>query len=105
MDNAPILLENYADNGAFSHWSLIDSDTGELLWSEAPEEEIQQVKNLHIPDVRHSLPSDEKIDDKACDYIYEKTYVSTENNHDSCREWAFADGAKWMRDLITGNDA
>jgi len=40
----PIMLENFADNGEYSHQSLIDSETGNLLWSEAPEEEIQQVK-------------------------------------------------------------
>lgn len=49
--NKPILVERYADNGTFSHWALIQEKTGELLWSEAPEEETQEVKNCSIPDV------------------------------------------------------
>lgn len=49
--NKPILVERYADNGVFSHWALIQEETGELLWSEAPEEETQEVKNCSIPDV------------------------------------------------------
>ena len=36
----PFVQENFADNGAFSHYSLIDSQTGETLWSEYPDEEI-----------------------------------------------------------------
>jgi hypothetical protein len=27
----PILQENYTDNGAHSHWSVIDADNGETL--------------------------------------------------------------------------
>lgn len=40
----PHIQENYADNGAFSHYSLIDSSTGVLLWSEEPHEEINKDK-------------------------------------------------------------
>jgi outer membrane protein assembly factor BamB len=32
--NKPTIVENYADNGAFSHYSCINSDTGDVLWEE-----------------------------------------------------------------------
>ena len=32
--NQPRLKECFADNGEHSHWELIDSDTGEVLWTE-----------------------------------------------------------------------
>lgn len=44
--NKPILVERYADNGAFSHWALIQEETGALLWSETPEEETQQIESF-----------------------------------------------------------
>lgn len=34
----PLVIEIYADNGEFSHYALIDIDTGEKLWSENPDE-------------------------------------------------------------------
>jgi hypothetical protein len=34
----PMIIEVYADNGDLSHYALIDTNTGEKLWSEAPEE-------------------------------------------------------------------
>ena len=27
----PIVIENFADNGAHSHWSVIDADTGRII--------------------------------------------------------------------------
>lgn len=30
----PIINEVFADNGEHSHWELIDSESGKLLWSE-----------------------------------------------------------------------
>ncbi len=30
----PEVIERYADNGAHSHWELVDGNTGEMLWSE-----------------------------------------------------------------------
>lgn len=39
----PIIVERYADNGAFSHYALINEETGDLLWSEAPKEEMQKI--------------------------------------------------------------
>ena len=35
----PMLQEEFADNGGHSHWNLFDSGTGELIWTEAQEEE------------------------------------------------------------------
>lgn len=32
--NKPTIKECFADNGEHSHWELIDSDTGEVLWKE-----------------------------------------------------------------------
>ena len=47
----PFLEDHKADNGEHSHWNLIDSETGELLWTEDPEEEMAQngrsVKRSH----------------------------------------------------------
>lgn len=51
----PTIVERFADNGEHSHYALIETETGELLWSEAPEEEMQQVKNLNIPAVVKSV--------------------------------------------------
>lgn len=34
----PEVIEVYADNGQLSHYALIDTETGNKLWSEAPEE-------------------------------------------------------------------
>lgn len=42
----PTLVERYADNGALSHYALVDKNSGELLWSENPKEELQRIKGL-----------------------------------------------------------
>ena len=34
----PTIIEVFACNGHHSHWALIDSETGDKVWSEAPEE-------------------------------------------------------------------
>ena len=34
----PTVIEVYADNGELSHYALIDTKTGEKIWSENPEE-------------------------------------------------------------------
>ena len=34
----PEVIEVYADNGQLSHYALVDTETGNKLWSEAPEE-------------------------------------------------------------------
>lgn len=60
----PHTIERFADNGSFSHYALIDHETGELLWSECPEEELQKVKNHGvIGDVMETLEKyKERID-------------------------------------------
>lgn len=35
----PKVLEKFADNGEHSHWELIDSDTGKVLWAEASKDD------------------------------------------------------------------
>lgn len=32
----PTIVEIFADNGAHSHWTLVNSENGEKLWSENP---------------------------------------------------------------------
>lgn len=44
--NKPIIVEQYADNGEFSHWHLIKVETGEVLWSSFPEETIAQGQKI-----------------------------------------------------------
>lgn len=38
MNAEPKVIEVFADNGEHSHYTLIDSETGDKLWSEYPEE-------------------------------------------------------------------
>lgn len=43
--NKPQLIEKFADNGEHSHWELINSETGNVLWSEvSPEDEIIEIE-------------------------------------------------------------
>lgn len=43
--NKPKVVERFADNGEHSHWELINSDTGDVLWSEiSPEDEIIEIE-------------------------------------------------------------
>ena len=44
----PTIVERFADNGEHSHYSLIETETGKLLWSEAPEEELFGVEEMGI---------------------------------------------------------
>jgi len=37
----PKVEERFADNGEHSHYVLVDVETGELLWSESPEDKVQ----------------------------------------------------------------
>lgn len=37
--NKPTIVEVFADDGQHSHWQLLDTDTGEALWSEDPVED------------------------------------------------------------------
>ena len=42
----PIVVEQYADNGEFSHWHLIDPQTGCVMWSSFPEETEAQGQKI-----------------------------------------------------------
>lgn len=48
FEKKPIIVEQYADNGEFSHWHLIDPQTGEVLWSSFPEETKARGENIEI---------------------------------------------------------
>lgn len=41
----PILIEQYAYNGKFSNWHLIEEETGEVLWSSFPKKLLLKDKN------------------------------------------------------------
>jgi hypothetical protein len=43
-----ILNDVFCDNGEFSHYQIIDSDTGVILWSEAEDEQkiVEQNKTV-----------------------------------------------------------
>lgn len=63
----PFLSEAFSDNGAHSHWKLIDPITGENLWSEDPEEDAatgHPVSNAELQRLRGLL-------DEATDMLYE----------------------------------
>lgn len=42
----PIIIEQYSDNGQFSHWHLIDESTGSVLWSSFPEETLAKGQRI-----------------------------------------------------------
>lgn len=54
----PLIIENFADNGEFSHYELINPETGETLWTEDEEKELNlnepQQLELNIPVVSGS---------------------------------------------------
>lgn len=54
--NKPTIKECFADNGEHSHWELIDSDTGEVLWSEDynPMQELKEFEEV-LPKGRENL--------------------------------------------------
>ena len=55
----PVLQEEFSDNGKHSHWNLFDSGNGELIWTEAPEEEWHK----HHRRPAHSVPSSRVLKD------------------------------------------
>lgn len=66
----------------------------ELLY----DKHVAELKKLHIADVSGSLPTDEEISKQA------KKYDVEDMNDAINRIGGFIVGAKWMRDLISGND-
>lgn len=47
----PVVVERFADNGAHSHWELIDADTGAVLWAEAVQKPASAEKTETVKDV------------------------------------------------------
>jgi hypothetical protein len=43
----PILIEAFADNGELSHWELIDTENGSVLWTSFPEETIAKGQSIN----------------------------------------------------------
>ena len=43
----PNVVERYGEDGKFSHYALIDVQTGCLLWSETPEKELQKINEYN----------------------------------------------------------
>ena len=39
----PVLHEEFTNNGEFSHWNLVDEETGELLWTSLSDEECEKI--------------------------------------------------------------
>lgn len=42
----PTIIECFADNGEHSHWSLVDSENGNILWDEFEEELSTESKKV-----------------------------------------------------------
>lgn len=59
----PVLSEAFADNGEHSHWRLIDANTGDLLWTEAPEED-KLLYTGYSPQSDHTAPQGEETQEK-----------------------------------------
>jgi acyl carrier protein len=39
----PIVIEKFSDNGQFSHYELVNSETGEVLWVEKHKYDYEQI--------------------------------------------------------------
>jgi len=50
MKKGPEVMENFADNGEHSHWSLINVKNGKTLWSETSGEEKTTLDTIIIKD-------------------------------------------------------
>lgn len=48
----PIIVDQFADNGQFSHWHLIHPTTGAVLWSSCPAETIARGEQIQ-PEYEH----------------------------------------------------
>ena len=55
--NKPIIKKVYTDNGDLSHYTLIDVESGEKLWSEFPEE----CKSMGFPVKQQPLTNDKEF--------------------------------------------
>ena len=52
------LCEAFADNGEFSHWRIVDIDTGAFVWSQDPEEDFSRGVTIYESDPRLILAFD-----------------------------------------------
>ncbi|MDB5200567.1 MAG: hypothetical protein JWO92_2530 [Chitinophagaceae bacterium] len=61
-EQAPIVNEVFADNGAHSHWELVNPQNGQILWSEG-----EQVSNDAVEALREKVKncSDKTKEDRA----------------------------------------
>lgn len=66
----PIIVERFADNGEHSHYDLIEVETGELLWSEEPENNSNEPiafgdwLRRQRPDIFYGFPTTEQLFEK-----------------------------------------
>ena len=65
--NKPVVTAAYADNGEHSHWRLINPETGELLWSELPEEDKILYTNNVVKEFPVSYKSYDCFWDGSCE--------------------------------------
>lgn len=78
--NKPIIKEVFADNGEHSHWELINSDNGEVIWTE--DKFNQRIEYVPIKSIaQNSICFDDFRSEKtiyvAKDKILFKTEIET----------------------------
>ena len=56
-----ILNDVFCDNGEFSHYQIIDSDTGVILWSEAEDEQKIVEQNKTAADEKKRMALLQKV--------------------------------------------
>jgi len=88
--NKPTIVEKYTDNGEHSHWQLVNSDTGTVLWEEqSPEDEIIIIEGVrfrrgNIYDI-YEIERDKKMFLNREAGFFVQTYSSEEKNGNSWR--------------------
>ena len=50
----PIIIENFADNGAHSHWSVVDGETGKIIIDDV-------IKRSNYKDMSHHCVNQNKL--------------------------------------------
>lgn len=74
----PTLIEKFADNGQHSHWSLVDSETGKVLWEEGSTlpSEVQKFHRVFDDYVHDSYLSPEGGDIFKVEKAFHKVMAS-----------------------------
>jgi len=106
----PEIIEVYADNGVLSHYALINIETGEKLWSEAPGEDCEHAQTKHPiiamtptgPVDTNNMPkqmpvTDEEINrmaNNACPSTYEDDNIRFDDPNAMLKRMAFIKGFK-----------